>query len=61
MSLSLIEEDYDYYTKMIIIGDSAVGKTCILTRFSGEEFPENHLPTLGNITVIGGFLHFIRS
>ena len=44
---SMLDEDYDYYTKMIIIGDSAVGKTCILVRFSGEEFPENHLPTLG--------------
>ena len=55
---SMFEEDYDYYTKLIIIGDSAVGKTCILVRFSGEEFPENHLPTLGSFNT--GFLHFIR-
>jgi Ras-related protein Rab-1A len=54
----MFEEDYDYYTKLIIIGDSAVGKTCILVRFSGEEFPENHLPTLGSFNT--GFLHFIR-
>ena len=36
----MLDEDYDYYTKMIIIGDSAVGKTCILVRFSGEKFQE---------------------
>jgi GTPase SAR1 family protein len=28
-----IEKDYDYFTKVVIVGDSAVGKTNLLLRF----------------------------
>ena len=33
--------------KILIMGDSGVGKTCILLRFSENVFPENHVPTIG--------------
>jgi len=33
--------------KLIIIGDSSVGKTCILLRFSEDNFPVSHMPTIG--------------
>ena len=42
------EEDYHYLTKLLIIGDSAVGKTCILLRFSSKTFSDSHISTLGN-------------
>ena len=32
-------ENFDHLIKLIIIGNSAVGKTCICVRFSGADFP----------------------
>jgi N-acetylneuraminic acid mutarotase len=37
----------DYCFKIIIIGDSAVGKSSLLTRFSENSFISNHTPTIG--------------
>jgi hypothetical protein len=37
----------DYCFKIIIIGDSAVGKSALLTRFSENSFLQNHSPTIG--------------
>jgi small GTP-binding protein len=33
--------------KLVIIGDSAVGKTNILLRFVNEEYKQNHITTIG--------------
>ena len=41
---------YDHLLKLIIIGDSSVGKTCLLLRFSEDSFPVSHMPTIGIIT-----------
>jgi Ras-related protein Rab-8A len=38
---------YDHLLKLIIIGDSSVGKTCLLLRFSEDNFPLSHMPTIG--------------
>ena len=38
---------YDYLIKLIVIGDSSVGKTCLLLRFSDDQFPTAHMPTIG--------------
>ena len=38
---------YDYLLKLIVIGDSSVGKTCLLLRFSDDQFPTSHMPTIG--------------
>ena len=40
---------YDHLLKLIIIGDSSVGKTCILLRFSEDNFPTSHMPTIGKL------------
>ena len=32
--------------KLIIIGDGAIGKTCLLQVFQKGEFPETYLPTV---------------
>ena len=32
--------------KLVIVGDGACGKTCLLTTFSKDEFPEVHVPTV---------------
>ena len=41
---------YDHLLKLIIIGDSSVGKTCLLLRFSEDSFPVSHMPTIGTNT-----------
>ena len=40
-------KQYDHLIKLIIIGDSSVGKSCILLRFSEDNFPLSHMPTIG--------------
>ena len=32
--------------KLVIVGDGACGKTCLLFVFSRDEFPETHVPTV---------------
>jgi len=41
------KKQYDHLIKLIIIGDSSVGKSCILLRFSEDHFPTSHMPTIG--------------
>jgi GTPase SAR1 family protein len=38
----------DYTLKILTIGESGVGKTCILLRYTDEKFMKNHLTTIGN-------------
>lgn len=39
--------DYDYLFKIILIGDSGVGKSCILIRFSDDKYRETYISTIG--------------
>ena len=41
------EEPTDYIFKYVILGDSAVGKTNLLLRFTEEDYKPTHLPTIG--------------
>ena len=43
------KKQYDHLIKLIIIGDSSVGKSCILLRFSEDCFPTSHMPTIGKL------------
>lgn len=36
-----------YLFKVIIVGDSGVGKTCMLSRFVGEDVTKSHISTIG--------------
>ena len=38
---------YDHLFKLLIIGESGVGKTCLLLRFTDDSFTANHLTTIG--------------
>ena len=40
-------QNYDYLFKILLIGESGVGKTCILLRFSDDTFPTAHQTTVG--------------
>ena len=40
---------YDYLFKLLLIGDSGVGKTCVLFRFSEDAFNATFISTIGNV------------
>ena len=40
-------KDYDYIFKIVLIGDTCVGKSCILVRFSDDIFNDNYVTTIG--------------
>jgi Ras-related protein Rab-8A len=41
------KENYDFMAKLIVIGDSGVGKTNIILNFSEKEFKDNYVATIG--------------
>ena len=42
-----MKRDYDYLFKLVLIGDSCVGKSCLLIRFADDCFTENYITTIG--------------
>lgn len=38
---------YDYLIKLLLIGDSGVGKSCLLLRFSDDSFTASFITTIG--------------
>jgi Ras-related protein Rab-8A len=38
---------YDYLAKLLIIGDSGVGKTCFLLQFADGAFNSTYVATIG--------------
>lgn len=47
---------YDYLFKLLLIGDSGVGKTCLLFRFSEDAFNTTFISTIGQFT---GFFSWV--
>jgi hypothetical protein len=39
--------EYDYILKILLIGDSGVGKSCLLSRYTDDQFSENYISTIG--------------
>ena len=39
--------EYDYLFKLIIIGDSGIGKSCLLNRFSDDVYSDAYISTIG--------------
>ena len=38
---------YDYLVKVKMVGDSNVGKSCIVLRFCSDSFSDTMVPTIG--------------
>lgn len=42
-----VDRQYDILLRLLLIGDTGVGKTCLLCRYVTDEFVESHISTIG--------------
>ena len=42
-----LNPEYDYLFKLLLIGDSGVGKSCLLLRFADDSYTESYISTIG--------------
>ena len=40
-------EEYDFLLKMVLVGDSGVGKSCLLKRFATDDWDPTYISTIG--------------
>uniref|UniRef100_A0A915N4Q6 Uncharacterized protein n=1 Tax=Meloidogyne javanica TaxID=6303 RepID=A0A915N4Q6_MELJA len=45
--MAAMNPEYDYLFKLLLIGDSGVGKSCILLRFADDTYTESYISTIG--------------
>ncbi|KAG6791500.1 hypothetical protein POTOM_000621 [Populus tomentosa] len=45
--LTAMTPEYDYLFKLLLIGDSGVGKSCLLLRFADDSYLESYISTIG--------------
>ena len=45
----MMEKEYDVLYKLLLIGDSSVGKTCILQKYTNDSFDSTFITTVGEI------------
>ncbi len=44
---NIMAEDYDYLFKILLIGESGVGKSCLLLKYADDAYTESYISTIG--------------
>ena len=44
---SAMQDEEEYVFKLLLIGDSLVGKSCLITRYADDSFEQNFIATIG--------------
>ena len=57
----MAKKTYDLLFKLLLIGDSGVGKTCILFRFSDDAFSTTFISTIGKRNCRNNCRSFVSS
>ncbi|KAG6780137.1 hypothetical protein POTOM_012991 [Populus tomentosa] len=45
--IPVMSNEYDYLFKLLLIGDSSVGKSCLLLRFADDSYVDSYISTIG--------------
>ena len=59
---SVVNQDknhFDLMVKILIIGNSSVGKSSIINKFCESTFTHNHIATIGNIDLFSTNIYLI--
>lgn len=51
-------KQYDALMRLLLVGDTGVGKTCLICQYASNEFHENHVTTIGKPAFIVCFVYF---
>ena len=43
----MADRNYDYLFKVLLCGDSGVGKTCLISQFTDQQVRRSHITTIG--------------
>lgn len=57
---TMSKKQYDLLFKLLLIGDSGVGKTCILYRFSDDQFNHSFISTIGAYPILFQYSSRVR-
>ena len=47
-----VVKDYEMTYKILVLGDSGVGKTCLIRRFTDDNFTDSFLSTIGKCLLL---------
>lgn len=51
--VEVMAKKYDFLFKLLLIGDSGVGKTCLIIRFAEDNFNSTYISTIGMTYSVG--------